>query len=279
MSAAATIDPNGPTNPSRPVRPRRWRSSPDGRRTRATCGEPAGRHTDDPRRMPDRWVACAGSPTAPARTSTPRWRVTRRRARGSSSLLTSPGLHAVWAHRGAHALWAHRRGRLPARVLAQVTRFATGVEIHPGATLGRRFFIDHGMGVVIGETAEVGDDVMLYHGVTLGGRSLARVKRHPTVGNRVTVGAGARILGPGADRGRRAGRRELRRRQGHPRRRSRDRHPGGGPLPEAGREQPLARPGDVHLNPAPVAWAAACSGPCAARAGVARLGGAPGGLA
>ena len=81
-------------------------------------------------------------------------------------------------------------------MLAQVSRFATGVEIHPGATLGRRFFIDHGMGVVIGETAEVGDDVMIYHGVTLGGRSLARIKRHPTVGNRVTIGAGARILGP-----------------------------------------------------------------------------------
>jgi serine O-acetyltransferase len=81
-------------------------------------------------------------------------------------------------------------------VLATVTRSVTGVEIHPAARLGRRFFIDHGMGVVIGETAEVGDDVMLYHGVTLGGRSLARVKRHPTVGDRVTIGAGARILGP-----------------------------------------------------------------------------------
>ena len=77
-----------------------------------------------------------------------------------------------------------------------MTRSATGVEIHPGARIGRRFFIDHGMGVVIGETAEVGDDVMIYHGVTLGGRSLSRVKRHPTVGNRVTIGSGARILGP-----------------------------------------------------------------------------------
>lgn len=110
--------------------------------------------------------------------------------------LTSPGLHAIWAHRGTHALWGLPGGRLPARVLAQVVRFATGVEIHPGARLGRRFFIDHGMGVVIGETSEVGDDVMLYHGVTLGGRSLERVKRHPTVGNRVTIGAGARLLGP-----------------------------------------------------------------------------------
>ena len=111
-------------------------------------------------------------------------------------VLTSPGLHAIWVHRGAHALWGRRGGRLPARVIGQIARFATGVEIHPGATLGRRFFIDHGMGVVIGETAEVGDDVMIYHGVTLGGRSLAPVKRHPTVGNRVTIGAGARVLGP-----------------------------------------------------------------------------------
>ena len=110
--------------------------------------------------------------------------------------LTSPGLHAVWAHRGAHALWRRPGGRLPARLLAQATRFATGVEIHPGARLGRRLFIDHGMGVVIGETAEVGDDVLLYHGVTLGGRSLAGGKRHPTVGNHVTIGAGARVLGP-----------------------------------------------------------------------------------
>jgi serine O-acetyltransferase len=111
-------------------------------------------------------------------------------------VLTSPGLHAVWAHRGIHGLWKRPGGRLPARVLAMVTRSVTGIEIHPGAQLGRRFFIDHGMGVVIGETAEVGDDVMIYHGVTLGGRSLERVKRHPTVGNRVTIGAGARVLGP-----------------------------------------------------------------------------------
>ena len=110
--------------------------------------------------------------------------------------LTSPGLHAIWAHRGLHELWKRPGGRLPARVLATVARSVTGVEIHPAARLGRRFFIDHGMGVVIGETAEVGDDVMLYHGVTLGGRSMAHVKRHPTVGNRVTIGAGARVLGP-----------------------------------------------------------------------------------
>jgi len=111
--------------------------------------------------------------------------------------LASPGLHAIWVHRFAHVMW--RRGgrwRLPARLVSQAARTATGVEIHPGARIGKRFFIDHGMGVVIGETAEVGDDVMLYHGVTLGGRSLDRIKRHPTVGNKVTIGAGARLLGP-----------------------------------------------------------------------------------
>ena len=110
-------------------------------------------------------------------------------------LLTSPGLHAIWTHRVAHRLWK-RGAKLPALVLAQGARSITGVEIHPGATIGRRFFIDHGMGVVVGETAEVGDDVMLYHGVTLGGRSMERVKRHPTVEDGVTIGVGARVLGP-----------------------------------------------------------------------------------
>jgi serine O-acetyltransferase len=110
--------------------------------------------------------------------------------------LASPGLHAIWTHRVAHRLWQNPGTRLPARLLSQLSRSLTGVEIHPGAVIGRRFFIDHGMGVVIGETAEVGDDVMIYHGVTLGGRSLKREKRHPTVGSRVTIGAGARILGP-----------------------------------------------------------------------------------
>ena len=108
------------------------------------------------------------------------------------------GLHAIWIHRLSHRMWT----RTAARVLAQFARFLTGIEIHPGATIGRRFFIDHGMGVVIGETAEIGDDCMLYHGVTLGGVSLKQVKRHPTLGDRVTVGAGAKILGPveiGAD--------------------------------------------------------------------------------
>jgi len=82
--------------------------------------------------------------------------------------LASPGLHAIWVHRFSHRLWAHRHGRLVARLLSQISRSITGVEIHPGAQIGRRFFIDHGMGVVIGETAEVGDDVLIYHGVTLG---------------------------------------------------------------------------------------------------------------
>jgi serine O-acetyltransferase len=111
------------------------------------------------------------------------------------TFLVSSGLHAVWAYRWNHWLWTHGF-KLLGRLGSQWTRFWTGVEIHPGATIGRRFFIDHGMGVVIGETAEIGDDVMLYHGVTLGGRSLEHGKRHPTLGNHVVVGAGAKILGP-----------------------------------------------------------------------------------
>jgi len=98
-------------------------------------------------------------------------------------------------HRCAHWFWV-RGFRWLGRFTSHIGRFLTGIEIHPGATIGRRFFIDHAMGVVIGETAEVGDDVMLYHGVTLGGRSLERTKRHPTLEDGVTVGAGARILGP-----------------------------------------------------------------------------------
>lgn len=108
--------------------------------------------------------------------------------------LLYPGLHAVWGHRITHWLWV-RGLRLPARWLSQMVRGLTGIEIHPGATLGPGFFIDHGMGVVIGETAEVGADVTLYHGVTLGGTSLNKGKRHPTIGDRVVVGAGAKILG------------------------------------------------------------------------------------
>ena len=124
-------------------------------------------------------------------------------ARGDvENALVYSGLHAIWSYRLAHRMWAVPALRGPARILSQLTRLLTGIEIHPGATIGRRFFIDHGMGVVIGETAEIGDDVMLYHGVTLGGRSLEHGKRHPTIGDRVTVGAGAKVLGPvliGAD--------------------------------------------------------------------------------
>ena len=109
--------------------------------------------------------------------------------------LTYSGLHAIWGYRLAHRLWTWR-WYLVARIISQVTRFLTGVEIHPGAVIGRRFFIDHGMGVVIGETAEIGDDVMLYHGVTLGGVTSLPGKRHPTLGDHVVVGAGSSILGP-----------------------------------------------------------------------------------
>lgn len=105
-----------------------------------------------------------------------------------------PGLHAVWIYRAAHWLWTHRM-KLAARAVSQLVRSLTGIEIHPGAKIGRGLFIDHGMGVVIGETAEIGTDVTLYHGVTLGGVSLEKGKRHPTLGNRVVVGAGAKILG------------------------------------------------------------------------------------
>ncbi|CAM4008664.1 serine O-acetyltransferase [Janibacter anophelis] len=110
-------------------------------------------------------------------------------------LLTSAGLHAIWLHRIAHRWWMRPGWKWPARLLAYVSRSVTGVEIHPGAHIGRRFFIDHGMGVVVGETAVIGDDVMLFHGVTLGGTSGQRVKRHPTLGDKVMVGAGAKILG------------------------------------------------------------------------------------
>jgi len=109
-------------------------------------------------------------------------------------LLCYPGLHAIMWHRLAHAFW--RLGlRLPARMISHLGRWLTGIEIHPGAIIGRRLVIDHGMGVVIGETAEIGDDVYLYHQVTLGGTSLSHGKRHPTVGSNVIVGAGAKILG------------------------------------------------------------------------------------
>ena len=106
-----------------------------------------------------------------------------------------PGFHALLVHRMAHALWGAGFNWL-ARLASHFGRFATGIEIHPGATIGRRFFIDHGMGVVIGETAEIGDDCTLYHGVTLGGTSWAKGKRHPTLEDGVVIGAGAKVLGP-----------------------------------------------------------------------------------
>jgi len=106
-----------------------------------------------------------------------------------------PGVHAIWGHRISHWLW-NRGARVAARVFAELNRILTGVEIHPGAVLGSGLFIDHATGVVIGETAEVGDDVTIFHGVTLGGTGADTGKRHPTIGDRVIVGAGAKILGP-----------------------------------------------------------------------------------
>jgi serine O-acetyltransferase len=109
-------------------------------------------------------------------------------------LICYPGLHAVWAHHLSHWLWRHRM-RFLARFNSQVARLLTGIEIHPGAEIGRRLFIDHGMGTVIGETAIVGDDVTLYQGVTLGGTGKEKGKRHPTLGNNISIGSGAKLLG------------------------------------------------------------------------------------
>ncbi|OGO43802.1 MAG: serine O-acetyltransferase [Chloroflexi bacterium RBG_16_60_22] len=117
-------------------------------------------------------------------------------ARSVLEVLTCyPGLHALWSHRLANYLWRHKL-RLIARLCSHFTRAFTGIEIHPGATIGRRFFIDHGSGVVIGETAEIGSDVLLYQGVVLGGTTLEKKKRHPTLGNGVEMGTGAIALGP-----------------------------------------------------------------------------------
>ena len=109
-------------------------------------------------------------------------------------VLCYPGFHAILLHRVAHTLYGHGLN-LAARLISQFSRFLTGIEIHPGATIGRRFFIDHGMGVVIGETSEIGDDVLLYQNVTLGGTGKERGKRHPTIGNNVVIGTGAKVLG------------------------------------------------------------------------------------
>lgn len=109
--------------------------------------------------------------------------------------LLYPGVHATLIYRLSHWLWKHHC-RFLARLGSQIARFLTGIEIHPGATIGRRFVIDHGMGIVIGETAEIGDDVLLYHGVTLGGTGKDQGKRHPTIGNNVMIACGAKVLGP-----------------------------------------------------------------------------------
>ena len=240
MSTAVNYDDDA--RASRPETPLKLVSASD--------QQPAQRHTD--RKRP--YAAGLGlvrkaDASASSRTSTAPSSATRRPTSRLEVVLTSPGparhlgaplaARAVAAPGGAAARPASSR---------RSTRAVTGVEIHPGARIGRRFFIDHGMGVVIGETAEVGDDVMLYHGVTLGGRSLAQVKRHPTVGDRVTIGAGARVLGPvaigddaqiGANavvvKDVPAGAVAVGR-------------AGGAALPEARRDEPVARPGDVHLR-------------------------------
>ncbi|MGD0795540.1 MAG: serine O-acetyltransferase [Dehalococcoidales bacterium] len=117
-------------------------------------------------------------------------------ARSVLEVLTCyPGLHALWMHRTAHFLWRHNL-KLPGRFLSHINRFLTQIEIHPGASIGRRLFIDHGAGVLIGETAEIGDDVLMYSGVVLGGTTLEKKKRHPTIGNGVEMGTGAIALGP-----------------------------------------------------------------------------------
>ena len=117
-------------------------------------------------------------------------------AKGAINILVNtPGIHAIMFHRVAHSLY-NRKHFFIARLISQISRFLTGIEIHPGARIGRRFFIDHGMGVVIGETAEIGDDVMLFHQVTLGGTGKDKGKRHPTVENNVIISAGVKVLGP-----------------------------------------------------------------------------------
>jgi len=117
-------------------------------------------------------------------------------AKGAINILVNtPGIHAIMFHRVAHSLY-NRKHFFTARLISQISRFLTGIEIHPGAQIGRRFFIDHGMGIVIGETAEIGDDVMLFHQVTLGGTGKDKGKRHPTVENNVIISAGVKVLGP-----------------------------------------------------------------------------------
>jgi serine O-acetyltransferase len=176
---ATGMDSSGPSGDRPPVRPAR----PPARTSRRPGPGPRGRST-----APG-WRELLREDLS---TATLRDPAVRSRA---ELVLGYPGLHAIWSHRLHHRLW-QRGHRLIARLISQWTRTLTGIEIHPGAVIGRRFFIDHGMGVVIGETAQIGNDVMIYHDVTLGGRSLAKVKRHPTVEDGVMIGAGARVLGP-----------------------------------------------------------------------------------
>ena len=110
-------------------------------------------------------------------------------------VLAYPGVHAIWMYRIAHFMWEHHM-KLLARIVAELSRFLNGIEIHPGAKIGRRLFIDHGMGVVMGETTEIGDDVLIYQGVTLGGTSLKKEKRHPTIEDQVMISSGAAVIGP-----------------------------------------------------------------------------------
>ncbi len=168
-------------------------------------------------------------------------------ARGSfENFFAYSGLHAIWFHRLTHRLWQNPALRFPARLISQLARFLTGIEIHPGATIGRRFFIDHGMGVVIGETAEIGEDVMIYHGVTLGGRSLAKIKRHPTIEDRVVIGAGRQDPGPHHHRPGQRRRRQRRGGQGRPGRINRHRRAGHLAAPRrAARDQARRRPGRI----------------------------------
>ncbi|QZN86772.1 serine O-acetyltransferase EpsC [Cellulomonas sp. C5510] len=174
-------------------RPDEGRGVPSPARPASATGRPVA---DGPRSASDHWRRLR----AFARTLREDLDAAQRRDPAARSglevALAYPGLHAVWVHRVAHRLWQRPGLRLPARLLSQASRAVTGVEIHPGATVGRRLFIDHGMGVVVGETAVIGDDVVLFHGATLGGKTMRRGKRHPTVGDRVVIGAGAKVLGP-----------------------------------------------------------------------------------
>ena len=173
--------------------PADWDGVPDDGAAGGGTPAPAADHPDD--------VGSAHCRVGVRRLMLEDVRTARERDPAARSLLEValcyPGVHAVWAHRVSHWIWTRGPAfRLLARIVSQIARTATGIEIHPGAVIGRRLFIDHGMGVVIGETAIVGDDVTMFHGTTLGGTSMSHGKRHPTVGNGVLIGAGATVLGP-----------------------------------------------------------------------------------